>query len=67
MPPGLFSEVDQRMDQDLAARLREDDMKDIKYVLFSFTDLFGVMRSKLVPRICKSMVLDLLDLPPTSI
>ena len=50
MSPGLFSEVDQRMDQDLAARLREDDMKDIKYVLFGFTDLFGVMRSKLVPR-----------------
>ena len=34
------------MDHDLAAMVQD---KGIKYVLFSFTDLFGVMRSKLVP------------------
>ena len=34
------------MDHDLAAMVRD---KGIKYLLFSFTDLFGVMRSKLVP------------------
>ena len=34
------------MDLDLAAIVKE---KGIRYLLFSFTDLFGVMRSKLVP------------------
>ncbi len=34
------------MTSDLAAAARE---KGIEYLLFSFTDLFGVMRSKLVP------------------
>ena len=34
------------MDHDLAAMVRD---KGMKYLLFSFTDLFGVMRSKLVP------------------
>ena len=34
------------MDQDLAAIVKD---KGIRYLLFSFTDLFGVMRSKLVP------------------
>ena len=43
--------------------------KKIKYFLISFVDLFGVLRSKLVPSSshklrCKKMVLDLLDLQP---